>query len=89
MSFIKKIQEKPEKERKKILFTSVVIIAILLVLLWFFTMKYNLSRINFGNFQGPKINKEDFKDARDRLRNMGERIQKNVEGTKGVTDQLK
>lgn len=88
MSFLKKIKEKPEKEKKKILFTSIIIVAIFLVLLWFLNIKYNISRINFGNFKGPEINTEGFKDAKDRLKNLKDTFQRNIKDLKGVTDEL-
>ncbi|MDD5552037.1 MAG: hypothetical protein PHI88_02690 [Candidatus Pacebacteria bacterium] len=88
MSFLKKIKEKSEKEKKKILFTSIIIVAIFLVLLWFLTIKYNISRINFGSFRGPEINTEGIKDAKDRLKNLRDTFNRNIKDFKGVTDEL-
>ena len=88
MSFLKKIKEKPEKEKKKILFTSIIVVAIFLVLLWFLTIKYNISRINFGSFRGPEINTGGLKDAKNRLKNIKDTFKRNIKDLKGVTDEL-
>jgi len=87
MPILKKIKEKPESERRKILWLVVFLTGIILMALWFLNLKYNFPEIDFTNFKGPTVNTEDFKKSKEGVEN----FQKDTkEGTKSLEkDQIK
>ena len=86
MSWLKDLREKPESSKKKILWVSVFFVAAILVLALFFQLKYDFSRINFSDFSGPNINKEDFReefnDTMNRLKKQSNETKEEMENNK-------
>ncbi len=95
-SFLDNLRAKPEKTRKKILWGSVAIIAILLIYLWVLQLKVNTSKIDFQNLSKPPVAtegniKEDVNSLVNELKNISsqskeelERLNKNLEELKEV-----
>lgn len=81
MSFLEKIRKKPEKTRKRILFFFTIITIIFLIIGFFLSVKYNLSRINFSNFPRPSF-------ERDYLREIKEKLEKEKENLKGAKEKI-
>lgn len=79
MSFLEKIRKKSEKEKKKILWTSVLGIAIILVFIWFLVMKYNFSRINFNNLKLPDLDMGEFKESKEGLNKLKKDLNDGIE----------
>jgi len=53
------------------------------------TIKYNFSRINFNDFQGPDINRNNFKDVKEKIKGMGDKIEHGIDDIKGVMEEKK
>ena len=82
MSFLKKLREKPERERKKILWISVFLIAILLITIWILQLKFTLKTIKFDNVPLPAFDKKEFQDSKEELRGIKDSL-------KGMEEELK
>lgn len=70
MPILEKIREKPESERKKILWLVVFLTGIILMVFWFLSLKYNFPEIDFTGFKGPSVNTEDFQESKEGIKNL-------------------
>ncbi len=62
-AFIEKLQKKPESARRKILLVTVISIMIIIVAVWFTTVKLNFQNKEIRNAVGPiDFIKEDIRD---------------------------
>lgn len=92
MSFLEKIRKKPEKTKKKILLISTIITIILLIIGFYFSLKYNLSNIDFSNIPRPNFERDYFKEMRKKLegekKNLKELEEKIKEGEKNIQNSV-
>lgn len=75
MSFIKNIQEKPEKTRKKIFLTGIVFVTIFLILFWIWQLKTNVFQAKIDGLPVPEVEING-------IQNIGELVKelKNISG---------
>lgn len=72
MSFLKRLQQKPENEKKKILWISVFFIAIILIFIWILQLKFSLKNIDFKNIKIPALNSEKTKEINENVNELKE-----------------
>jgi hypothetical protein len=72
MSFIKDLQQKPEKTRKKILLISVIFVTIVLISLWILQFKNSISKISpaLKDLPRPEVPGEDLKSVGEAIKEL-------------------
>ncbi len=83
MNFLKKIQQKPERERKLILWITITIIGVILLYLWWILFKKETRKmLNSDTFEKINSSSKDLKDEYQKIKSFSlfskEEIEKKI-----------